>query len=105
MTRIRWSAAAQRDVRSLKHHIAQDSPFYARQFCERLLASIDKLAEFPQIGRRVPEAEDSSDEIRELIYRDYRILYLVEPGADCVHILAVIHGARDLAGMAQKPWR
>jgi toxin ParE1/3/4 len=105
MTKIRWSEVALRDVRSLKRYIAQDSPFYARQFCERLMATVDKLAEFPQIGRRVPEADESSEEIRELIYRDYRILYWVEPGADCVQILAVIHGARDLAGMAQKPWQ
>jgi toxin ParE1/3/4 len=105
MTRIRWSEVARRDVRSLKRYIAQDSPFYAKQFCERLVAAIDKLAEFPQMGRRVPEAEESSEEIRELIYRDYRILYWIEPDADCVQILAVIHGARDLAGMAQKPWQ
>lgn len=57
MTRIRWSETARRDVHGIRRYIAQDSPFYAKQFCESLVASIDKLAEFPQMGRRVPEAE------------------------------------------------
>lgn len=102
--RIRWSQAARRDLRNLKHYIAQDSPFYAKQFCERLVASVDKLADFPRIGRQVPEAEDSPDDIRELIFRDYRILYLVEDSAQLIYILAVVHGARDLLGMDNKPW-
>lgn len=102
--KIRWSQAARRDVRSLKHYIAQDSPVYAKQFCERLVAAVDKLADFPRIGRQVPEAEDSPDDIHELFFRDYRILYLVEEDAQLVYILAVIHGARDLQGMMQKPW-
>jgi addiction module RelE/StbE family toxin len=105
MTKIRWSEVARRDVRSLKRYIAQDSPFYARQFCERLIASVDKLADQPQIGRRVPEAEEAPEDLRELIFRDYRILYAFEKDTDTAHILAVIHGARDLAGMAQKPWQ
>lgn len=84
--------------------IAHDSPVYAKQFCERLVASLDKLADFPRIGRQVPEAEDNPDDIRELIFRDYRILYLVEEDAQLVYILAIIHGARDLQGMENKPW-
>lgn len=102
--KIRWSQTARRDVRSLKHYIAKDSPFYAKQFSERLVAAVGKLADFPRIGRRVPEAEDAPEDIRELIFRDYRIPYLVDPDSDHVQVLAVIHGARDLTSMAQKPW-
>lgn len=100
--RIRWTRAARNDVRGIRRYIAQDSPFYAKQFCERLVAGADKLAEHPRIGREVPEAEGSPEEVRELLFRDYRILYLIEAGT--VHVLAVIHGARDLDGMAPKPW-
>jgi toxin ParE1/3/4 len=100
--RLSWSQAARSDVRSLRHYIAQDSPFYARQFCERLVAAVDKLAEHPHLGRAVPEAAGAPEDVRELIFRDYRILYLVEETT--VHILAVIHGARDLQHMAKKPW-
>ena len=59
------------------------------------------LAEHPKIGRRVPEAEERED-VRELIFQSYRVIYLVE--AEQVHILTVIHGSRDVGGQAGKPW-
>lgn len=100
--KVSWSASARADVRGIRRYIAQDSPFYARQFCERLIAAVEKLVEHPRLGRLVPEAEGAGAEVRELVFRDYRILYLVtdEP----VQILAVIHGARDLLGLERKPW-
>ena len=99
---IRWGRAARRDIRGLKEYIARDSPFYARQFCERLVDAVDQLAAHPRMGREVPEAEGTPEEVRELLFRDYRILYLVE--ADVVHVLAIVHGARNLEGMVVKPW-
>lgn len=100
--RIRWARTARNDLRGIRSYIAQDSPFYAKQFCERLVAAVEKLAEHPRLGREVAEAEGAPEEVRELIFRGYRVAYLIE--ADTVHILAVIHGARDLEGMAPKPW-
>ena len=74
---------------------------YARRFTERVIASIEKLKEFPKIGRPVPEAEGRED-VRELIYQGYRIIYLTQP--DRVFIVTVVHGSRDLAGEEVKPW-
>jgi len=34
---------------------------------ERIIASVEKLTEFPKIGRTVPEAQ-GRDDVRELIY-------------------------------------
>lgn len=59
------------------------------------------LQAHPEIGRPVPEAEDRED-VRELIFQSYRIVYLLEP--EQVYILTVIHGSRDLAGQEKKPW-
>jgi len=53
-----------------------------------------------RIGRLVPEAD--RDDVRELILQGYRIIYRVLP--ECVEILAVIHGSRNLAGEEIKPW-
>jgi len=39
----------------------------ARRFTDKIIASVEKLIEFPKIGRVVPEAE-GRDDIRELIY-------------------------------------
>lgn len=52
------------------------------------------------MGREVPEAEHT--DVRELIFQNYRIMYLVKN--DYLYILAVIHGSRDLTRMDHKPW-
>ena len=89
-----WSRRAHTDVLQLRTYISQDSPFYARQFIERLIRRIDSLPDFPQMGRLVPEAE--RDDIREIIYQGYRIIYRTTP--DHLLIVTVLHGSRDLAG-------
>jgi plasmid stabilization system protein ParE len=66
-----------------------------------LIEAVGVLKDHPRLGRQVPEADERED-IRELIFQSYRVIYLVE--ADQVHILTVIHGRRDLGGQAAKPW-
>lgn len=99
--RIVWSDVAEADLNELYGHIARDVSFYAEQFMDRLIEAVGLLADHPQLGRRVPEAEDHEG-VRELLYQSYRIIYLVE--INQVSILTVIHGSRDLAGQAAKPW-
>ena len=98
---IEWSRRARADIRDLKAYIAKDSPYYARRFTERVVATVEKLADFPKIGRPVPEAE-GRDDVRELIYQGYRIIYLTQPGR--VFIVTIIHGSRGLTGKEVKPW-
>ena len=98
---IEWSQRARTDIRDLKAYIAKDSPYYARRFTERIVTSVEKLAEFPQIGRPVPEAE-GRDDVRELIYQGYRIIYLIR--SNSVFIVTILHGSRDLAAKENKPW-
>lgn len=98
---IEWSLRARTDLRDLKAYIAKDSPYYARRFTERIIASIEKLVDFPKIGRPVPEAE-SRDDVRELIYQGYRIIYKIQAGG--VFIVTILHGSRDLASKEVKPW-
>lgn len=49
----------------------------------------------------MPEAEDR-DDVRELIYQGYRIIYLTRP--ERVFIATIIHGGRDLATKQVSPW-
>jgi len=58
------------------------------------------LTDHPQLGRRVPEAEH--DDVRELVFRGYRILYLAR--SEQVYVITVIHGTQDLTGRQPKPW-
>lgn len=98
---IEWSQRARSDIRDLKAYIAKDSPYYAQRFIERVIASVEKLEEFPKIGRPVPEAE-GHDDVRELIYQGYRIIYRTLP--ERIFIVTILHGSRDLAGNEVKPW-
>ncbi len=99
--RITWSDVAEADLDDLYDYIARDVPYYAEQFVDRLIEAISLLKDHPRLGRRVPEAEERED-VRELIFQSYRIIYLAE--AEQVHILTVIHGSRDLGGQVAKPW-
>ena len=99
--RIEWSARARTDLRDLQFYIAKDSEFYARRFVARIIGSVEKLSDQPYIGRRVPEAADRED-VRELLFRNYRIIYLVRP--DVVSVVTVVHGSRDLSRHDKKPW-
>jgi addiction module RelE/StbE family toxin len=98
---ITWSAVAEADLDDLYDYIARDVPYYAEQFVDRLIEAVGALKDHPRLGRRVPEADDRED-VRELIFHSYRVIYLVE--SEHVHVLTVIHGSRDLAGQTAKPW-
>ena len=98
--RIRWSRGARADLRDLRDHIAKDSPYHARQFVSMLIASVETLTTHPHIGRRPPETD--RNDVGELIFRDYRIIYLLR--TEHLYVVSVIHGSRDPAGRQPKPW-
>lgn len=98
--RVDWSDPALGDLDDIVRHISKDSPYYAREFIERVFDRTDKLKDFPLVGRWVPEADDKT--IREVFVQGYRVMYRVE--SERVLVLAVIHGSRDVAGRNDKPW-
>lgn len=100
MTRLEWTEPAVSDLDNIHAYIARDSAEYADAFVERLILSAERLESFPASGRVVPEAKDQR--VREVIVENYRIIY--RPKKGMIQILAVIHGARNLAGMKPKPW-
>ncbi len=101
MIEVRWSDPALEDMEDIRDYIAKDSPFYARRFIEQVFDYTEKLNDFPAMGRLVLEAEDRQD-IRELIYQGYRIIYLLT--SDLAEIITVVHGSRDLSKQDNKPW-
>ena len=87
-----WSYEATSDLDALAEYIAKDSPFYAAAFIQEALEAGYSLFEFSERGRTVPELGHTH--IRELLVRDYRLIYHVHETR--VVILAFIHGSRDL---------
>ena len=98
--KVGWSQPARDDLAQMRAFIAADSPRYARQFTERIIGAVRKLREFSLMGRKVPESD--IDEVRELIFQNYRIIYHAEE--QCVFVLSVMHGSRDLTRPFNQPW-
>jgi len=73
-------------------YIAQDSRPAAERLLIQALDAATSLDTFSERGRVVPEFDQST--IREIIVQRYRLLY--EVTAAEAHVLAFIHGARDL---------
>lgn len=98
--KIVWTEPAVEDLRELHAYIARDSETYASGFVERIILAADRLADYPKVGRIVPETNDEN--VRELLYQRYRIIYRVK--GDSIEMLSVIHGARDLEEIKPAPW-
>lgn len=55
MTAIRWTEQAVADLEAIRDYVARDSVRYATLLVEHLIASLDRVTLFPEIGRIVPE--------------------------------------------------
>lgn len=101
MAEVRWSLTASQDLQELEDFISRDSVLHAIHFIDRIVKSAEKLEGTPQLGRIVPELGQA--DLRELLFRGYRIVYLVRD--EVVTILRVVHGARDIADLVRRePW-
>ncbi len=98
--RIDWTEPSLLDLEGIKDYIAKDSAYYANWFVAKVIAAAEHLEDFPLLGRLVPEAKQEN--IRELLFHHYRIIYRVE--AERILMLTVIHGSRDLSQKKPKPW-
>ena len=87
-----WSTEALADIEEIAEFIARDSPVYAALTVSRLIERTEQALEFPHSGRVVPES--TKPDVRELFWRDYRVIYEVMP--EGVRIVTVIHGRRQL---------
>jgi plasmid stabilization system protein ParE len=86
------SRQAREDLRDIVTFIAADNPPVAESFGFRLMAKVDLLAQFPEIGRMASEEQDEN--IREIIFPPYRIVYRVLAENHVVAIARIWHGAR-----------
>lgn len=87
-----WAESASDDLAELASYIAKDSEFYAAAVVRELIEAARSLDLFAERGRIVPEYSDAA--IRELLVRDYRLVYHV--GEAALHVLRIVHGARHL---------
>ncbi len=98
-----WTREALRRLIEIEEFIAQDNPERAEDFVEFLVNKTSVLPDNPDIGRIVPEISNSS--IRELLVKNYRIVYRIKGSQ--IDILTVFEGHRllrpeEMSGVTRK---
>ena len=89
-----WSPSARLDLKDLYLFIKdKDAPAAAR-FVEKILSSVERLIQFPESGRVVPEFSDPH--IREVICPPCRIVYRLKKSDGVVEIARVWYAARGI---------
>ncbi|MGE5111186.1 MAG: type II toxin-antitoxin system RelE/ParE family toxin [Acidobacteriaceae bacterium] len=89
--RILWSPQSLRDLSVIRAYIANDSEHYADVTVARIFASVERLLQFPQSGRMVPERGEL--EIREIIVGRFRIVYRLRESL--IEIATVFRASRE----------
>jgi plasmid stabilization system protein ParE len=87
-----WSPTARLDLKDIAAYIAEDSPSAADRFVRSLFQAVERLADFPESGRIVPEFGDPN--IREVIRKPCRIAYRIRRRKRTIEIARVWHAAR-----------
>jgi toxin ParE1/3/4 len=90
--KIIWSSLSIDRTTEIAKYIAQDNPSAAKKWVKTFFDKVQLLISSPQSGRVAPETH--SDDIRELLYGNYRIIYRLEEKR--ISILTVRHGKQIL---------
>jgi len=85
-------ASAVGDLEGILDWIAQDSPRVADAVVSRILASIERLGGFPEMGRIGRDAGTREWVVPGL---PYIAVYELRPEDDALVVIAVFHGAQD----------
>ena len=93
MVQIRWTPRSIKDAIAIKNYISEDSIKYAEITIRKIKAKTTILKKYIRIGRIVPEF--NTEEIRELIEGNYRIIYRIV-SENQVDIITIYHSSRDL---------
>jgi plasmid stabilization system protein ParE len=88
-----WTDFALRDLERIDDYISQDKPLAAARWIQKLLATGDSVGSRPKAGRVVPEMQ--RDDVREILLRHYRIVYLVRESR--VDILTVFESHKQFS--------
>ncbi|MCB0752366.1 MAG: type II toxin-antitoxin system RelE/ParE family toxin [Ignavibacteriae bacterium] len=90
--KIYWTKESLRNIQEIEDIISLDNPVAAIKFTDKLISLVEGLIDFPNKGRIVPEL--SINQIREILYKNYRIVYLIKKNS--IDILTVFEGHKLL---------
>ena len=98
MAHVRLTEQAQSELDAIiEYYERVGATDFAEVFEENVIAKIRPLERFPRMGRVVPEIGDEA--IREVIYRNYRIVYVVDRDDEEVEVLTIFHSSQQFGAM------
>lgn len=74
MAKVNWTKLAVEDIHNVMEYLRHYSDKYAEVFADNIFERAEILERFPRSGRI---AELENENIRELIYKSYRIVYVI----------------------------
>ena len=84
--------SAQTDLADIVRYIARHNSDAAARLGYELITRAERPADFPEIGRMVPEFRQP--DLREIICRSYRVIYRLQRDDQQIQIVRFWHGAR-----------
>ena len=86
--RLLWTEEALVRLKEIEEYIVQDNPKAAVEFVDKLISLAETITDNPEKGKIVPEL--SIEFIRELIHKNYRIVYIIKKKS--IDVLTVFEG-------------
>ena len=96
MTAVFWTPGARDDLQGIDY-IANDSVYYAGVVADRIVQAMGRIKDFPESGRVVPEL--NRVDVREVLWRSYRIVYRLTSDHVQAHVLTVFRSERLFANL------
>ena len=94
MARVRLTEQAQSELDAIiEYYERVGASDFAEVFEEKVIEKIRPLEQFPRVGRIVPEIGDEA--IRDVLYRHYRIVYVVDRDDEEVDVLTIFHSSQQ----------
>lgn len=98
MAHVRLTEQAQNELDAIIEYYERiGARDFAEVLEETLIEAIRPLGRFPRIGRIVPEINDEA--IREVLYRHYRIVYVVDRDDLEVEVLTIFHSSQQFGAL------
>ena len=98
MARVRLTEQAQSELDAIiEYYERVGAADFAEVLEEKVVEKIRPLERLPRMGRVVPEIRDEA--IREIIYRSYRIVYVVDADDEEVEVLTIFHSSKQFGAL------
>jgi plasmid stabilization system protein ParE len=96
--RVVVTPVGQADIREAFSYIFKREPENARRWLRALDSKIASLETFPERFGPARERRYLKEDLRQLIFKSHRVVFMVQKHEKCVYVLHVLHVGRRAIG-------